>query len=270
MANLNKIIDNINSDFSILPQTYYHGRIGVSNDRDYIYSEISIREDLSDLSSNQLYHLKGRPYLDSAPHGFYLTPCEALARKWAYTQVPNSPEEKYQILVFTADTDGLSKLNGKYNIVPDSSWAEHIFLNRLKKIHLNEYDFVYNFIADGYISRILRNYEAITEHSSTDISRFHKEIMRKTHSNFVDDYYGKRDFKSQDIIRSCQLDQYKNYQMCISSNKALNCFKLIDIIEESKDIVIPAKLSVDQHLSDYKKYIPRSIISNHLSRKESE
>lgn len=253
MAKLKKNIKTINSVLGVLPTTFYHGRIGEPMTKEKMMNSIKIYNHSDEIKGKQFWEFKGKTYLDCAFHGFYLTPCEALARKWALTKTP-SDSKVYQILVFNIDKKRLSKLNGKTNIVPDSDWANHIYRNRSRKVVENEYDFVYNFIADGSMSDIMPKIEAgIYENN---LKQFHIDILKEKYNPFIKDYYDKRRMKVEEIYLKCQLGDYKNYQMCICSNEALQCIELTDIIELPNNTPIPNDMSVDIHFEKYKKTVP--------------
>ncbi len=254
---LQKNIEYLNKLLGELPELYYHGRIGTPISNDEMLSQIVIYKDASEIKGKKPWEFKGRPYLDCAFHGFYLTPCEALARKWAFVKQPKQ-NEQYQILVFKADVQALKKLNFKINIVPDLEWAKHVFECRSRKPYKNEYDFVYSFIADGIMSEIQPKIEAGAYNIIED---FHWDILKERHKKFLKDLYGKREMTCKEVLECCNLMDYKNYQLCICSEKALKCFEIIDIISLNNDIEIVDNISVDLHLNNYKKFVPQELIN---------
>lgn len=260
-----KKIDELNQILGEVPEYLYHGRIGCPVEKEQFMSEILIYNNVMEIKNLKFWELKGRTHLDCAFHGFYLTPCESLARKWAFAKFPNENEE-YQILVFKTDTEALNQLRGKINIIPDVEWANHIYKNRAKLTNQNEFDFVFNFIADGTMANIE---EKINDRCyEEDFQSFHRDIMKDKYKRFLDDYYNNRKLSLKDIVLSCDLTQYKNYQFCISSQKALKCIKLVDIIRINKDEEVPDYLDIDQHLEEYKRYIPYNISKTIMERSE--
>ena len=260
-----KKIDELNNILGEAPEYLYHGRTARPLDKQSILDEITIYSNLKEIQGKPFWKLKGRTYLDCCFHGFYLTPCEALARKWALAKI-SADNEEYQILVFKTDQEAIKTLRGKINIVPDQEWAKHIYKNRARQVHENEYDFIFNFIADGTMAKIEpkindRCYEK-------DFKAFHYDIVKDKYNIFLDDYYKKSLFTLREIVTSCDLTQYKNYQFCISSYQALNCIQLIDIIRIDKDVEVPDGLDIDKDLETYKKYVPYNILSKIMERSE--
>lgn len=132
MSQLKENIDKLNGILGRLPDRLYHGRVGKSLNGDLSTFNIKIYTCYKEVETLKFNEYIGRTHLDCAFHGFYLTPCEALARKWAFTKSAKE-DEVYQILVYEVDIEELKKLNSKVNIVPDYEWAEHIYRNRAKK-----------------------------------------------------------------------------------------------------------------------------------------
>ena len=112
-------------------------------------------------------------------------------------------------MVLKTDKEALKKMQGKINIIPDSEWAKHIYRNRAKLVNQNEYDFVFNFIADGIMANIE---ERINDSCyEEDFSVFHQDIMKDKYRRFIDDYYNAQGFSLKEIVLSCDLTEYKNY-----------------------------------------------------------
>lgn len=89
-----------------------------------------------------------------------------------------------------------------------------------------------------------------------DLQQFHNDILKERHIPFINDFYSERKLNVKNIFEYCNLVDYKNYQLCVSSEKALQYIKLVDIIELPYDYEIEYPIYVDSHLKEYKKQIP--------------
>lgn len=220
-------IDLINKELGHIPEILYHGRYEYPNTIEEILKGLKIFEDVQQIYNIQDNELKkyGRTYLDSAFHGFYLTPCLGQAIRWSLTK-PHKKHKTYQIIKMRRIKE-VSDLNIRINIVPDLEWVEHVILNRGKLIQYNPYDIVYNYIADGYMTLIANE---IKDKNNYDKKELHKKLL-DNRKEFLRIYYNNYNYSLREIIDSLKLNEYKNYQVCISSNRALKYFEIDDIME---------------------------------------
>ena len=254
---LKSTIEILNREIGFIPEYLYHGRVGNPTSIEKFSHEITIYPNVDVINGIDFWKKRGRPHLDCCFHGFYLTPCEALARKWAMTKVPRKGQT-YQILKFRTNQNELQKLSYRNLIVPDSDWANHVFRNRAKLINRNEFDFVYSYIADNIMTNI--ESKIASGIYINNPRQFHLDILNNYHQSFINDYYGSRRFNSDKIIRSCNLHKYKNYQFCVSSQAALNQIELVDIINLPEDIQVPDNTKIEEHLSEYQGFVPEKVI----------
>lgn len=244
-------IDLINKEFGEIPDILYHGRYEYPISKEKLKEQIKIFESKKEIENISSIKLKkyGRTHLDCAFHGFYLTPCMGQAVYWALTK-PYIEGKEYQIIKIKKIKD-VKDLNIKINIVPDLDWCKFIIQNRCKMIDYNQYDLVYNYMADGKIANIVK---FIEENNEYDEIRVHKELL-ENRKKFLDMYYDNNSYEIGKIIACLELYQYKNYQLCISSNKALRYFEIDDII------ILPNDYLKKNNLHD------RKNICNHIKEK---
>lgn len=256
---LEKNIKKINKLLGKLPRYMYHARRGISKSKEEIYSDIKIYNSYDEIKKISRFKTKGRTNLDFAFHGFYLTPCKALAKQWIFPKGLKDGEV-YQILKFEINVSEFNRMNKKNFIVPCKKWANHIYKSRTRKIKKNEYDYVYGFIADGVFSTIdskLKNgfYEG-------NIDEFHKDVLRTrpiNHQKFLNNYYTWKSYTAYKIVNKMKLNEYRYHQLCISSKRALENITLVDVEEFKenpyKDI---SYIDIDKHLKDDKVYVENS------------
>lgn len=177
---LDENIRQINEVFGYIPDFLYHGRIDNRESLQKNRFDIYIYNNYNLVKGKNFWDLNGRTNLDFAFHGFYLTPCEALARKWAYAKMTRE-NEYYQVLKYKVNRSFLNELNSKNLIVPDSEWAEFIYGNRAKLVNENNYDFVFGYIADGVMADIYPKIDS--GHYTNRINQFHKDILKGPRRN---------------------------------------------------------------------------------------
>lgn len=243
-------IDLINKKLGKIPDVLYHGRYACPATKAEITKNIKIFENYKEIKGMTYDKLKnyGRTHLDCAFHGFYLTPCLGQALYWALTKPPKS-NKIYQIIKVKKIKD-ISNLKIKINIVPDLEWVDHIVKNRGKLINYNPYDIVYNYIADGIMTNITSEIKGKTNY---DKKKLHKKLLGNQ-KDFLDIYYDKNIYSSKDIIDCLSLNEYKHYQLCISSNRALQYFEINDIINLPNDYIkkneLNSKIDIIKHIKD--------------------
>ena len=237
---LKKNIKSINKDLGEMPKYLYHGRLAKKEEENYSVNNIKIFE-----NDNNLNYNIGRTHLDFAFHGYYLTPNKKTAMKWAFGQPKLRETDLFQIITFEINKKSFKKLRGRNLIVPDEDWAKIIYNNRAKVYKENKYDYIYGHMADGFMrdidSKLKTGY-----YNEKGFRAFHKDILRDNLKQFLNDFYGKRNYHMNEIIKRCRLENYKNYQLCISSIKAKEKLKIVEIqnykevdkelLEKAKDI----------------------------------
>lgn len=240
-------IDIINKELGEIPDVLYHGRYAYPITKDEMAKELNIFESLSEIENMSNEELKqyGRTHLDCAFHGFYLTPCLGQALYWALTKPPRK-DKVYQI-VKVKKVKNLTDLKVKINVVPDLEWVGHIAQNRGKFIHYNPYDIVYNYIADGTMTQITNKIEGKKDYDKTEL---HRNLL-DSQKEFLSIYYDSSEYSARNVIECLKLNEYRHYQLCISSNKALQCFKIDDIIELPNNYILSNGLNSKGSIISY-------------------
>lgn len=111
---------------------------------------------------------------------------------------------------------------------------------------------VYHGTISSNLKRLITN--EIEEKNNHDKKELHKKLL-DNRKEFLRIYYNNYNYSLGEIIDSLKLNEYKNYQLCISSNRALKYFKIDDIIE------LPNKYLEINNLND------RLDISMHIKEK---